>query len=67
MIPTRLVDTVSTSMLLNILQSRRIDPKQPITHRFRPDKILDVHKTFKCERYAALEVSLSQYIHASRG
>jgi alcohol dehydrogenase len=45
-ITTRLVDTVSTPMLLSILQSRKIDPKQLITHRFQLDKILDAYETF---------------------
>jgi alcohol dehydrogenase len=45
-ITTRLVDTVSTPMLLRILQSRKIDPKQLITHRFKLDKILDAYDTF---------------------
>jgi alcohol dehydrogenase len=45
-ITTRLVDTVSTPMLLNILQSRRIDPKLLITHRFKLDHILDAYETF---------------------
>src|SRR5471032_3272548 len=34
-ITTRLVDTVSTPMLLSILQSRKLDPKLLITHRFK--------------------------------
>jgi len=33
-ITTRLVDTVSTSMLLKTVQSSRLDPAQLITHRF---------------------------------
>lgn len=45
-ITTRLVDTVSTPMLLSILQSRKIDPKQLITHRFPLEKILDAYETF---------------------
>ncbi len=45
-ITTRLVDTVSTPMLLNILRSRKIDPKLLITHRFKLDRILDAYKTF---------------------
>ena len=32
-ITTRLVDTVTTPMLLKTVQSRKIDPKQLITHR----------------------------------
>jgi len=45
-ITTRLVDTVSTPMLLNILQSHKIDPKLLITHRFKLDKIMDAYETF---------------------
>ena len=45
-ITTRLVDTVSTPMLLKIVQSRRLDPSSLITHRFRLDQILDAYETF---------------------
>jgi len=45
-ITTRLVDAVSTPMLLNILQSHKIDPKVLITHRFKLDQILDAYETF---------------------
>jgi alcohol dehydrogenase len=45
-ITTRLVDTVSTPMLLNILRSHKIDPKLLITHRFKLDCILDAYETF---------------------
>jgi alcohol dehydrogenase len=45
-ITTRLVDTVTTPMLLKTVQSRRIDPQQLITHRFKFDKILDGYDTF---------------------
>ncbi len=45
-ITTRLVDTVSTPMLLNTLRSGRIDPKRLITHRFALDHILDAYETF---------------------
>ena len=34
-ITTRLVDTVSTPMLMNVLKAKRIDPKQLITHHFQ--------------------------------
>lgn len=43
---TRLVDTVTTPMLLRTVQARKIDPKQLITHRFRFDQILDAYDTF---------------------
>jgi alcohol dehydrogenase len=45
-ITTRLVDTVSTSMLLNTVQSQKIDPKLLVTHRFKLDHILDAYETF---------------------
>ncbi len=45
-ITTRLVDTVSTPMLLNTVLSRKIDPKLLITHRFNLDRIRDAYETF---------------------
>jgi alcohol dehydrogenase len=45
-ITTRLVDTVSTPMLLNILRTHKIDPKLLITHRFKLDRIVDAYETF---------------------
>jgi len=45
-ITTRLVDTVTTPMLLRTVQSRKIEPKQLITHRFKLDQILDAYETF---------------------
>jgi alcohol dehydrogenase len=45
-ITTRLVDTVSTPMLLNSVRSRKIDPKLLITHRFKFDHILDAYEAF---------------------
>jgi alcohol dehydrogenase len=45
-ITTRLVDTVTTPMLLKTVQSRKIDPKKLITHRFKLDKILDAYESF---------------------
>ena len=45
-ITTRLVDTVSTPMLLKILRSKKIDPKQLITHRFKFADMLEAYETF---------------------
>jgi alcohol dehydrogenase len=45
-ITTRLVDTVSTPMLLNVVRSHKINPKLLITHCFKLDRILDAYKTF---------------------
>jgi alcohol dehydrogenase len=45
-ITTRLVDTVTTPMLLKAVQSKKIDPQLLITHRFKLDQILDAYETF---------------------
>ncbi|MEO7065796.1 MAG: zinc-binding dehydrogenase, partial [Rhodanobacter sp.] len=45
-ITTRLVDTVSTPMLLETLRSKKIDPKLLITHHFKLDEIVEAYKTF---------------------
>jgi alcohol dehydrogenase len=45
-ITTRLVDTVTTALLLKTVQSKKLDPLQLITHRFPFDKIMDAYDTF---------------------
>ena len=45
-ITTRLVDTVTTSMLLKTVQAKKIDAARLITHRFKLDQILDAYETF---------------------
>jgi alcohol dehydrogenase len=45
-ITTRLVDTVSTPMLLASLRSNTIDATLLITHRFSLDKIAEAYETF---------------------
>lgn len=45
-ITTRLVDTVTTPMLLKTVQSKKIDPTRLITHRFKLDQILEAYDTF---------------------
>jgi alcohol dehydrogenase len=45
-ITTRLVDTVTTPMLLKTVCACRIDPKLLITHHFKLDQILDAYETF---------------------
>jgi alcohol dehydrogenase len=45
-ITTRLVDTVSTPMLLSTVRAHKIDPKLLITHRFTLDDILKAYDTF---------------------
>jgi alcohol dehydrogenase len=59
-ITTRLVDTVTTPMLLKTVQSKKIDPKQLITHRFSLDNILDAYDTFgKAAATQALKVIIN--------
>jgi len=45
-ITTRLVDAVTTPMLLKTVQSKKIDPTCLITHRFKLDKIINAYETF---------------------
>lgn len=45
-ITTRLVDTVSTPMLLKTVRAGKIDPTRLITHHFTLDHILDAYETF---------------------
>jgi alcohol dehydrogenase len=45
-ITTRLVDTVTTSMLLKTIVSGNVDPVKLITHRFKFGDILKAYDTF---------------------
>nr|WP_305852415.1 zinc-binding dehydrogenase [Bradyrhizobium sp. 6(2017)] len=45
-ITTRLVDTVSTPMLLKTVFSHRIEPKLLITHRVKLDEIMEAYDMF---------------------
>lgn len=45
-VTTRLVDTVSTPMLLNIVKSGKFDAKRLITHRFKFSDIMEAYETF---------------------
>ncbi len=59
-ITTRLVDTVTTPMLLKTVESRKADPRRLITHRFTFDQILNAYETFgHAERTGALKVIIS--------
>lgn len=59
-ITTRLVDTVTTPMLLKTVQSRKIDPKQLVTHRFTLSNIIEAYDTFaKAADTQALKVIIS--------
>ncbi len=54
-ISTRLVDTVSTAMLFKTVQSKKLDPKKLITHRFKLEQIMEAYDTFE---HAAKEKAL---------
>ncbi len=45
-ITTRLVDTVTTAMLLKTVQSHKLDPTRLITHHFTLDRMLEAYETF---------------------
>lgn len=45
-ITTRLVDTVTTNILLKAVTGKKIDPSRLITHRFSLDQIMEAYDTF---------------------
>jgi alcohol dehydrogenase len=58
-ITTRLVDTVTTPMLLKTVQSKKLDSKQLITHHFKLSDIINAYDTFQhAAREKALKVIL---------
>ena len=59
-ITTRLVDTVTTPMLLKNVQSKKIDPNKLITHHFRLDQVMEAYDTFEnASKEKALKVILT--------
>ena len=46
-ITTRLVDTVTTPMLLKTVSSKKIDPTKLITHHFKLNDIVNAYDTFQ--------------------
>jgi len=59
-ITTRLVDTVTTPMLLKTIQSKKLNSKQLITHNFKLSDIINAYDTFQnAAREKALKVILS--------
>ena len=57
---TRLVDTVTSPMLLKCICSKKIDAKQLVTHRFTFEKIADAYDTFgHAAKTHALKVIIS--------
>jgi alcohol dehydrogenase len=59
-ITTRLVDTVTTPMLLKTVQSKKIQPNQLITHHFKLSEVVDAYETFgNAAKEKALKVILT--------
>ncbi len=59
-ITTRLVDTVTTPMLLKTVQSKKLNSLQLITHRFKLSDIIQAYDTFShADREKALKVILN--------
>lgn len=59
-ITTRLVDTVTTPLLLKTVISNKIDPLPLITHRFRLTDIMKAYETFaQAEKEKSLKVILT--------
>ena len=54
-ITTRLVDTVTTPMLMKTVQSGKLNSKQLITHRF---KLFEMIEAYDCFAHAAKEKTL---------
>ncbi len=59
-ITTRLVDTVTTPMLLKTIQSKKLDSKQLITHHFKLREIVNAYDTFE---HAARERGIESYFN----
>jgi alcohol dehydrogenase len=56
---TRLVDTVSTPLLLKEVKTKKLDPKQLITHTYKLDEVMKAYDTFSnAAREKALKVLL---------
>jgi hypothetical protein len=59
---TRLVDTVTTPMLLKTVRSGKIDRKRLITHYFKLDQMLDAYDTFGPTRTGRRLIRPSSFI-----
>lgn len=58
-ITTRLVDTVTTPMLLKTVRSKKIQPNKLITHRFKLDQMIEAYEVFgNAAKNKALKVIL---------
>ena len=56
---TRLVDTVTTPMLLKLVRSGKLQPRKLVTHRFALDEVMKAYEVFgAAARERALKVTL---------
>jgi threonine dehydrogenase-like Zn-dependent dehydrogenase len=56
---TRLVDTVTTPMLLKVVHSGKLQPSKLVTHRFALDDVMKAYDTFgNAAKEGALKVIL---------
>ena len=61
-ITTRLVDAISTRLLLKTVMAGKLDPKQLVTHRFPLNDITSAYETFgNAAKERALKVIISNY------
>jgi alcohol dehydrogenase len=64
-ITTRLVDTVTTPMLLKMVHSGKLHPRTLITHRFQLDEVMKAYDTFaNAAKEKALKVILTNQENA---
>ncbi len=64
---TRLVDTVTIPMLLKVVQSGRLDPRELVTHRFALADVMKAYDTFgDAAKQRALKVVLKSVLPPSR-
>ncbi len=57
---TRLVDTVTTPMLLKVVRSGKLQPSKLVTHRFAMNNIMKAYDTFgNAAKEGALKVVLT--------
>ena len=63
-ITTRLVDTITTPMLLKTVQAKKLNASQLITHRFKLSEIIMAYETFQhADKEGALKVILTNELH----
>jgi alcohol dehydrogenase len=61
---TRLIDTITTPMLLEVVQSGKLQPRRLVTHRFALNDIMRAYDTFG---HAATEGALKVILKNETG